>query len=94
MEPSSSGKSSSAVLSPSAPAGPSSASSEVAVLDVSFVDPGIVERQNPAFMVAAQQQSPEDGAAKFKRGLSPFMLELNRYLQAARLSNGSSLTRD
>ena len=66
----------------------------MAVLDVSFVDPGIVERQNPAFMVAAQQQSPLDGAAKFKRGLSPFMLELNRYLQAARLSKGSSLTRD
>ena len=52
-----------------------------------FLEYITVERENPAVLYRA-----EDLPAKRKNGLNPYLLELNKHMQAAKMMKGRSLT--
>lgn len=59
--------------------------------------PEVETRKNPALLSDAVVPNDIELAAsapQANRGLSPYMLECNRHLQAARVAKGSTLTRD
>ncbi|CAK0876512.1 unnamed protein product, partial [Prorocentrum cordatum] len=64
---------------------------EPGIFHANFVEPISEQRPNPMLPPHALTQG-DDSSAKSKKGLNPYLLEKNKYLQAARSAKGASLT--